>query len=125
MDKVPLKYEGLAQWEIWVSESQERMTVAVRPENLDSFMALSAKHAVESTVIGRYTDTGKLHITYNGKTCAFIDLNLLESGFPQWRFDAHWQSAEKRGLLEPVLHVSCRWGYIRCWPLRIQRPTSS
>ncbi len=103
LDKVPLKYEGLDQWEIWVSESQERMTVAVLPENLAAFMALSTRHAVESTVIGRYTDTGKLHITYNGKTCAFVDLSLLESGFPQWRFDAHWQSAEKRGLFEPVL----------------------
>ncbi len=103
LDKVPLKYEGLDQWEIWVSESQERMTVAVHPDNLATFMALSAKHAVESTVIGRYTDSGKLHITYNGHTCAFVDLSLLESGFPQWQFDAHWQSAEKRGLCEPVL----------------------
>ncbi len=103
LDKVPLKYEGLDQWEIWVSESQERMTVAVRPENLADFMALSAKHAVESTVIGRYTDSGKLHIKYNGTTCAFVDLGLLESGFPQWRFDAHWQPPDKRGLFEPVL----------------------
>ena len=49
LDKVPLKYEGLDQWEIWVSESQERMTIAVKPDHLDRFMALSQKHAVEST----------------------------------------------------------------------------
>ena len=106
LDKVPLKYEGLDQWEIWVSESQERMTVAIEPENLTAFMALSNKHAVESTVIGRYTDSGKLHVKYNEQTCAYVDLGLLESGFPQWQFDAHWQSPEKRGLIEPVLKES-------------------
>ncbi|MEI6263256.1 MAG: AIR synthase-related protein, partial [Deltaproteobacteria bacterium] len=41
LDKVTLKYEGLDQWEIWISESQERMTLAIKPEHLDSFMSLS------------------------------------------------------------------------------------
>lgn len=103
LEKVPLKYEGLDQWEIWISESQERMTVAVNPAHLDRFLELSRKHAVESTVIGRYTDSGKLHITYNGETCAYIDLDLLTSGFPQWEFEAEWQSPDRRGLFEPVL----------------------
>ena len=97
LEKVPLKYQGLDQWEIWVSESQERMTVAVNPAHLEHFLELSRMHAVESTVIGRYTDTGKLHITYNGQTCAYIDMDLLTSGFPQW------ESPERRGLFEPVL----------------------
>jgi phosphoribosylformylglycinamidine synthase len=99
---VPLKYEGLDQWEIWVSESQERMTLAILADDHDRFFELSGKHAVESTVIGRYTDSGKLHITYDGETCAYVDLDLLESGFPQWEFDAEWVSAEQRGLYEPV-----------------------
>jgi phosphoribosylformylglycinamidine synthase len=103
LEKVPLKYEGLDQWEIWVSESQERMTLAILADDHDRFFELSGKHAVESTVIGRYTDSGKLHITYDGKTCAYVDLDLLESGFPQWEFDAEWVSAEQRGLCEPVL----------------------
>ncbi|RJP82893.1 MAG: phosphoribosylformylglycinamidine synthase [Desulfobacteraceae bacterium] len=103
LEKVPLKYEGLDQWEIWISESQERMTVAVKPEHLDRFMALSRKHAVESTVIGNYTDSGRLHITYNDKTCACIDLNLMSSGFPQWQFEAQWFSPKARGLAEPVI----------------------
>lgn len=103
LDKVPLKYEGLDQWEIWISESQERMTVAVQSDDLERFMALSKKHAVESTVIGQYTGTGKLHINYAGKTCAYVDIDLLTSGFPQWEFDAHWQPPERRGHYEPVL----------------------
>jgi phosphoribosylformylglycinamidine synthase len=103
LEKVPLKYEGLDQWEIWVSESQERMTVAVRSRHWDRFFELSQKHAVESTVIGTYTDTGKLHITYQGKTCAYIDLDLVTAGFPQWQFEAEWIPPEQRGLHEPVL----------------------
>jgi phosphoribosylformylglycinamidine synthase len=103
LEKVPLKYEGLDQWEIWVSESQERMTVAIRPEDLCQFMDLSQKHAVESTVIGRYTDSGKLHITYDGKACAHVNMDFLTSGFPQWEFEAEWLPPEGRGLFEPVL----------------------
>jgi len=103
LEKVPLKYAGLDQWEIWVSESQERMTVAVRPQDLDRFMALSKKHAVESTVIGRYTDSGKLHMTYEDKPCAYVDLDLLTGGFPRWEFDAEWIPPSRRGLFEPVL----------------------
>nr|MCU0586429.1 AIR synthase-related protein [Desulfobacterales bacterium] len=101
--RVPLKYEGLDPWEIWVSESQERMTVAIRPEDAERFMALSRRHAVESTVIGRYTDSGKLHLTHAGKTCAWVDMDFLASGFPQWEFDAEWSPPEQRGRVEPVL----------------------
>jgi phosphoribosylformylglycinamidine synthase len=103
LEKVPLKYDGLDQWEIWISESQERMTVAVKPEHIERFMALSRRHAVESTVIGEYTNSGKLHITYNDQTCAYVDMDLLKSGFPKWEFDAVWRSPELRGLTEPVL----------------------
>ena len=110
LEKVPLKYEGLDQWEIWVSESQERMTVAIRPQDLDEFMRLSQKHAVESTVIGQYTDSGKLHIRYEGKTCAYVDMNLLQSGFPKWEFEAEWTPPEQRGLVEPVVDAPDDYG---------------
>ncbi len=103
LEKVPIKYQGLDPWEIWISESQERMTLALNPGNLQRFMALSQRHAVESTVIGRFTDSGKLHVKYDGKTCAYVDLDLLTAGFPQWEFEAHWSAPENRGLYEPVL----------------------
>jgi len=103
LDKVPLKYEGLDQWEIWISESQERMTIAVKPEHIDRFMELSQRHSVESTVIGEYTDSGFLHLIYKGKTCAYIRMDLLESDFPQWEFDAEWIPPEARGVTEPVI----------------------
>jgi phosphoribosylformylglycinamidine synthase len=103
LDQVPLKYDGLDQWEIWVSESQERMTVAVRPGDWERFAALSRRHAVESTVIGRYAANGKLHITYEGRSCAYVDMDFLKSAFPQWEFEAEWIPPRLRGLNEPVL----------------------
>ncbi len=103
LEKVPLKYAGLDQWEIWISESQERMVVAVRPEHEAAFLKLARKHAVEATVIGRYTDSGALHLSYEGVTCAYIDLDFLESDFPQWQFEADWTPPERRSLTEPVL----------------------
>ncbi|MEN6438398.1 MAG: AIR synthase-related protein [Syntrophobacter sp.] len=103
VDKVPLKYEGLDVWEIWVSESQERMTVAIRPESLGRFMELSRRHDVESTVIGHYEKTGKLHLVFDGKTCAYLDLEFFSEDFPQWEFKAEWTPPRARGLLEPVL----------------------
>jgi len=114
LEKVPLKYSGLDQWEIWVSESQERMTVAVRPEDVDRFMTLSEKHAVESTVIGKYTDSGKLQLTYEGNPCAYVDMDLLQSGFPQWEFEAQWRSPELRGLFEPVLGEPADYNRVLC-----------
>ncbi len=110
LDRVPLKYEGLDVWEIWVSESQERMTVAVRPEHLDRFMELAALHEVECTAIGRYEATGKLHLTYHGKTCAYLDLSFFREEFPQWEFEAHWRSPESRGLTEPVMSEPKAYG---------------
>ena len=110
LDRVPLKYEGLDMWEIWISESQERMTIAVKPENLDRFMELSKLHEVESTVIGQYTDSGKLHIKYKDETCAYVDMDLLDKGFPAWEFDAVWIPPATRGLTEPVISTPADLG---------------
>jgi len=112
LEKVPLKYEGLDPWEIWVSESQERMTVAVRPENIDRFLELSTRHAVESTVIGQYNNSGYLHLTFDGKTCAYVHMDLLKSSFPQWEFDAEWIPPSSRGLKEPLWDEPEDQGYL-------------
>jgi len=102
LEKIPLKYAGLDPWEIWISESQERMVVAVKPENEAQFLALAGKHAVEATAIGRYTSSGVLQVSHQGRTCAAIDLSFLEEDFPPWEFAAAWLPPEHR-LQEPVL----------------------
>jgi phosphoribosylformylglycinamidine synthase II len=102
LSRVPLKYEGLDPWEIWISESQERMVVAVHPENEAIFNQLARKHAVEATVIGAYTDRGVLEVHHQGRTCAYMDFSLLEEDFPAWEFDCEWLAPAGR-LTEPVL----------------------
>jgi len=103
LKKVPLKYAGLDPWQIWVSESQERMTVAVEPEDIEAFMDLADKHQVESTVIGTFTGDGKLKLTYGEDVCCYVDVEFLEEGFPQWEFEALWTPPAARGLSEPVI----------------------
>ena len=119
LEAVPLKYQGLNPWEIWVSESQERMVVAVAPANEAGFKRLALKHAVEATVMGRYTDTGVLHVKYQGRTAAFMDLSFLEEDFPPWEFEARWLPPENR-LTEPVLGEP--WDHLGLLLAMLDRP---
>jgi phosphoribosylformylglycinamidine synthase II len=103
LDKCPLKYPGLDPWEILVSESQERMTLAVHPDRLEELMKLAAVHGVEATVVGKFTDTGKFHCLYNGQTAAYLEMEFLHEGVPQLRLKASW----KRLMFpEPVITSS-------------------
>ncbi|MEK6973422.1 MAG: AIR synthase-related protein [archaeon] len=83
LDKVPLKYPGMSPWEIWISESQERMTLAIPPQNLDKFMGIMKKHDVEATIIGEFNDSGKCVVQHKGKTIMDIDLEFLHEGLPK------------------------------------------
>ncbi|MGQ9827861.1 MAG: phosphoribosylformylglycinamidine synthase subunit PurL [Roseiflexus sp.] len=87
---VPLKYAGLQPWEIWLSEAQERMVLAVPPQSLERFLALCAGEDVEATVIGRYTDTGRLLVRYNGAPVVDLAMSFLHNGRPQRVLEAHW-----------------------------------
>ncbi len=86
--KAPLKYPGLAPWEILLSEAQERMSVAVSQANLDAFMALMKHRCVEATVLGEFTNTGLFHVRYNTHTIAYLDLEFLHDGLPPLRLEA-------------------------------------
>lgn len=83
LEKVPLKYPGMAPWEIWISESQERMTLSVPPEKWEAFSDLMARRDVEATVIGEFTDSGRCVVAYNGKTVMDVDLVFLHDGLPK------------------------------------------
>jgi phosphoribosylformylglycinamidine synthase II len=83
LDKVPLKYPGMAPWEIWISESQERMTLAIQKENLNAFMDLMQRREVEASVIGTFTDTGKCVVTCHGDVVMDVDLDFLHDGLPK------------------------------------------
>ncbi|MAE52281.1 MAG: phosphoribosylformylglycinamidine synthase [Micavibrio sp.] len=83
LDLVPLKYPGMSPWEIWISESQERMTLAVPPENTDKLIAFFAKRGCEATVIGEYTDSGRAQINWHGETIMDMDMDFLHDGLPE------------------------------------------
>lgn len=85
------KYPGLRPFELVVSESQERMTLAVPPENLEAFTALAARRAVEVSHIGEFTNTGKFEILYDGKPVALLDLEFLHDGVPRMVLEAKWE----------------------------------
>ena len=91
LDKPLLKYPGLDPWEILLSEAQERMTLAVSPDNIDAFLDLSRQMDVESTVIGTFTDSGYFHCTYSKKTVAYLPLDFLHSGVPTLELTASWE----------------------------------
>jgi phosphoribosylformylglycinamidine synthase II len=90
LKKAPLKYPGLNPWEILISESQERMTLAVAPENVQAFLELARQMDVEATVLGRYTDSGKFHVLYGEETVAYLDMDFLHEGLPQMQLRAKW-----------------------------------
>jgi phosphoribosylformylglycinamidine synthase II len=77
LDKVPLKYQGLAPWEIYISESQERMLLIVPPENLELVMEIFKREEVEATAIGILTEERRLHLKYLGETVADLDIKFL------------------------------------------------
>ena len=77
LDKVPLKHEGLAPWEIYLSESQERMFLTVPPENLDAVMAVFEKEDVQANAIGKLTVDRHLSLDLKGETVADVDMDFL------------------------------------------------
>jgi len=83
LNKVPLKYPGLEPWKIWISESQERMTLAVPEEKWEKFSNLMKRRGVEASIIGKFTDSGKCVVDYNNKTIMDIDMNFLHNGLPK------------------------------------------
>ena len=103
LSKAPLKYQGLAPWEILLSEAQERMTLAVPPEKIDAFLALAKRREVEATVLGRFTDSGKFDVRYGGRIVAYLDMDFLHEGLPKMRLKAVWSPPRHE---EPALDAA-------------------
>jgi phosphoribosylformylglycinamidine synthase II len=89
--KAPLKYEGLQPWEIFLSEAQERMSLAVPSEKLNTLLDLAARREVEATALGNFTDSGALIIRYGDRVVGRLDLDFLHDGGPRMILEARWQ----------------------------------
>ncbi len=77
LDKVPLKEEGMAPWEIWISESQERMMLTVKPEKVDEVLYIFQKWDIPATVIGKTTEDKVLRIYYKGYKVYELDIEFI------------------------------------------------
>jgi phosphoribosylformylglycinamidine synthase len=82
LEKVPLKYPGLLPWQIWISESQERMTLSVPKGKWDEFKKLMDSRGVEATIVGVFNDSGRCIVKYNSKEIMNISLEFLHEGLP-------------------------------------------
>lgn len=108
LEKIPLKYPGLAPWQIWISESQERMTLSVPGSRWEELKELFDSRDVEATVIGCFTDSGKCVVKYDEKIIMDLELDFLHEGLPKRQLETSdydfnqksWGSSLGSGFLE-------------------------
>ncbi|MEY3204757.1 MAG: hypothetical protein RLZZ21_1088 [Planctomycetota bacterium] len=115
LETVPLKYAGLSATEVWISEAQERMVLAVPPAKWNQLAAVAAAEGVEATAIGTFTGTGRLVLMWEGRVAGELDCHFLHEGRPKQRLPsrftrpaaapAAWQPAADRDLAACLLDV--------------------
>jgi phosphoribosylformylglycinamidine synthase II len=117
LERVPLKYLGLSYTEIWISESQERMVLAVPLNRVDQLISLFRGEGVEATVIGEFTDTRRLELFYEGSLVGDLDMEFLHKGLPQRENEAVWELPQHEepdfpqptDLREDLLGILASW----------------
>jgi phosphoribosylformylglycinamidine synthase len=109
LEKVPLKYANLKPWEIFISESQERMTLVVQPQKLAELQQLAASREVELSNIGVFTDHGYLNVKYENETIAYLNMEFLHDGVPKKYMPAEWHQPQ---LSEPKLEKDLDYNQI-------------
>ncbi|RMG37482.1 MAG: phosphoribosylformylglycinamidine synthase subunit PurL [Planctomycetota bacterium] len=107
LEKAPLKYSGLSYTEIWISEAQERMVLALPPENWDAFRRLCEAEGVEAAVIGRFTNTRRLALFYDGRQVGDLSMDFLHHGRPRIVREACYRPPATRPL---VPATTTDWG---------------
>jgi len=99
-----LKYQGLAPWEIWLSESQERMIVAISKNKISIFKKICRKYNVEVSILGEFQNHKKLKVFYGKKIVCELDMEFLHHGLPQRKMTATRPNvilSEKKDLITP------------------------
>ncbi len=103
LDRVPLKYAGLSYPEIWISEAQERMVLAVPQENIERALKIFADEDVEATVIGHFgVDDAKLRLFYEDTLVGELDMDFLHDGLPRPTKEALWDFTPKATPAPPT-----------------------
>ncbi|HEY9776551.1 MAG TPA: AIR synthase-related protein [Planktothrix sp.] len=132
LETVPTKYPGLNDWEIVVSESQERMTLSTR--QFAKLKQLADKHSVEVAHIGKFDDSKHFTVTRNGKKVAWLQLSFLHDGCPVLELESEWRPSQitmntgpvppdlKKSLIRLLSHpnISSREQIIRQYDHEVQ-----
>lgn len=90
LESVPLKYPKMTPWEIWISESQERMCLGVPPSNLERVLQIFRDEQTEATPIGRFTEGDIVRVRYRGVVVAELEMRTLFSP-PRVRRSNSWK----------------------------------
>jgi phosphoribosylformylglycinamidine synthase len=90
LSRVSLKYRGLRPWEIWLSEAQERMVLAVPPEHLDALAGLCRRFGVNFDDVGQITGDGQMLVTHNERMAVNLPMALLHEKHPRLSLTATW-----------------------------------
>jgi phosphoribosylformylglycinamidine synthase subunit PurSL len=92
LDNIPLKYPGLSDYEIVISESQERMTLSTR--SFSELKRLAERYNVEATAIGTFNPKHYFEVTRKGKPVALLDLDFLHDGVPKLKLESEWRTPQ-------------------------------
>ncbi len=94
LENAPLKYAGLTYTEIWISEAQERMVLAVPPQNVDTLRKLCESEDVEMCDLGHFgTENADLILNFHGNEVARLSMHFIHEGIPQPTRSAEWSGA--------------------------------
>jgi phosphoribosylformylglycinamidine synthase len=117
LERAPLKYQGLSYTEIWISEAQERMVLAVPPEKWPALRELCERENVEATDLGQFVESGRLVLRYQGETVADLSMQFLHDGRPTVVREASWTPPPQAGLEPPVraLYTADLLSLLRNW----------
>jgi phosphoribosylformylglycinamidine synthase len=102
LSRAPLKYPGLAPWEIWLSEAQERMVLSVPSDKIPRLLALCDSLNVEACDLGSFSGAGRLVVRYGGNVVLDLDCGFLHEGMPQRRLVARSRQGQKMADEEGV-----------------------
>ena len=103
LDQAPLKYDGLSYTEVWISEAQERMILAVSPEKIDRLKSLCESEGVEAAVLGVFTPTGMLRLMYRGQEVGSISMSFLHGGRPPVVRQAIYKAPPEKPVQLPAM----------------------
>ncbi len=100
---VPLKYPGLQPWEIWLSEAQERIVIAVSPDKLDELRDLCDAWDVEVTDLGTFTGSERLIVRYGDTPVVDMPMSFLHDGLPRREMVGAWTDPKPAAVAVPEI----------------------